>query len=580
MKLSLAPIFVFGILTFSVLSIPTAAQTCAEPKAADFKATALNVDGLSDPVHLSVVYDGRVFLAEMQSGTIKVYDPATSQMSEVGTIPVRHDFEEGLLGIATPPDFDKSHFLYAYYTFKDDVNRAHVLSRYTVTNNKLDMGSQVEVLRVNRYKDGRFHSGGGMVFDSKGNLWLSAGDDTKPADGPNAGYGPIFFRDLGYDAQKSASNTNDLRGKILRIHPEPTQIAGKWYTVPQGNFKDTYASQYSVVDQAKILPEIYTMGMRNPYRFTVDNQTGWLIWGEVGPDSRDDDPNRGLRGKDEFNVATKPGFYGWPYCNGNQFAYNNMDYSSADPSQWKSLAKFDCANPENHSPNNTGVIKLPPSQAPIIWYDGDAASDFKEMGTGSASALGGPMYRYSKTMVSKTKFPPQYDGRIFIWDWMRQVHKLLTLDENGKLKKLADFPVLMNGNKVYELGGSISAQYGPDGSLYVLKYSDHGFGDHTSGLTRIDYTGAIDDACAPVVAIGNRNLKSSSENNSINNLGINSVQMISGLHFVTLPENAKGFILFNAQGKKVWEYFEVTDLSRRVALPNNLFNKVLRLKYL
>src|SRR5256885_14651820 len=91
-----------------------------------------------------------------------------------------------------------------------------------------------------------------------------------------------------WDAQKSSANTNDLRGKIIRIHPEPDGA----YTIPEGNLfpKGT----------AKTRPEIYTMGSRNPYRISVDQHTGFLYWGEVGPDANVDSVGRGPRGYDEI----------------------------------------------------------------------------------------------------------------------------------------------------------------------------------------------------------------------------------------------------------------------------------------
>ena len=79
----------------------------------------------------------------------------------------------------------------------------------------------------------------------------------------------------GRDAQMTAANTNDLRGKIIRIHPE---INGT-YTVPTGNMQDlpVFAS-LSAADKAKVKPEIYSMGHRNPYRLGVDRYRSWVMW--------------------------------------------------------------------------------------------------------------------------------------------------------------------------------------------------------------------------------------------------------------------------------------------------------------
>ncbi len=54
------------------------------------------------------------------------------------------------------------------------------------------------------------------------------------------------------------------------------------------------------------------MGNRNPYRISVDQHTGFLYWGEVGPDAGENSEKRGPRGYDEMNQARKAGYYGWP----------------------------------------------------------------------------------------------------------------------------------------------------------------------------------------------------------------------------------------------------------------------------
>ncbi|MFD2144196.1 PQQ-dependent sugar dehydrogenase [Mucilaginibacter antarcticus] len=134
-----------------------------------------------------------------------------------------------------------------------------------------------------------------MVFDKDKNLYLSTGDNTFSR--ASDGFSPLDERPnmSTQDSQKGSSNTDDLRGKILRIHPEPNGT----YTIPKGNLfaKGT----------PKTRPEIYTMGNRNPWRLSIDSRTGYLYWGEVGPDgSVDDFEKRGPQSYDEFNQAKKP----------------------------------------------------------------------------------------------------------------------------------------------------------------------------------------------------------------------------------------------------------------------------------
>ena len=107
-----------------------------------------------------------------------------------------------------------------------------------------------------------------------GNLYLTTGDDTNPFE--SSGYSPLderTNRNPQYDAQRSAGNTNDLRGKLLRIKPQPDGT----YTIPSGNL--------FAPGTARTRPEIYAMGFRNPFRMSVDKATGIVYLGDYGPDA-------------------------------------------------------------------------------------------------------------------------------------------------------------------------------------------------------------------------------------------------------------------------------------------------------
>ena len=117
------------------------------------------------------------------------------------------------------------------------------------------------------------HVGGHIDFDNQGNLYLSTGDDTNPFE--SDGFDPIDERpnrNPAFDAQRSAANTNDLRGKVLRIH---VQDNGS-YTIPPGNLFSP--------GTAKTRPEIYLMGLRNPFRIAVNRQNNDLYVADYSPD--------------------------------------------------------------------------------------------------------------------------------------------------------------------------------------------------------------------------------------------------------------------------------------------------------
>ncbi|HLP41066.1 MAG TPA: PQQ-dependent sugar dehydrogenase, partial [Fibrobacteria bacterium] len=189
------------------LIAPAHAQTCADPKPENFKVNSLVTSGLRYPVHLAVAPDGRVFIADMNSGEIRLWKPTTTTTVVAGTVPTRFDNEDGFLGIALSPRFEQNGFLFAFFTTTDKVNRAHVLMRYKVNGDAVDIASGVELLRIPRVANGRYHAGGGMAWNAQGDLLIGTGDDTDPHGAPNDGFGPIYWKEPGKDAQKSAANT-------------------------------------------------------------------------------------------------------------------------------------------------------------------------------------------------------------------------------------------------------------------------------------------------------------------------------------------------------------------------------------
>src|SRR5690606_6301831 len=131
------------------------------------------------------------------------------------------------------------------------------------------------------------------------------------------------------------ANSNDYRGKILRIHPQPDGT----YLIPDHNLFPKDGSQGR--------PEIYIMGCRNPYRFSIDPVSNHLFWGDVGPDAGKDSL-RGPRGYDEINQTDKAGFYGWPYLVADNMPYREYNYETQEIGEY-----FDSSGPINNSPNNT-----------------------------------------------------------------------------------------------------------------------------------------------------------------------------------------------------------------------------------
>lgn len=429
---------------------------------------------LDEPVELAVLPDLRVLFVE-RKGKVKIYDPKEKKTKVIATIPVSTKYkvqdgnqteaEDGLLGVALDPDYAKNNWVYFYYSPAGD-DPKNILTRYELKGDELVESSKKILLEVGTQREQCCHTGGSIAFDGKGNLFVSTGDNTSPR---STAYAPIDERKgrSPWDAQKSSGNTNDLRGKVLRIHPE----ADGTYTVPEGNLfpKGT----------PKTRAEIYAMGTRNPYRISVDKTTGFLYWGDVGPDAGTDSVNRGPKAYDEINQARKAGFFGWPYFTGDNRAYYHRDFTNNKPG-----AIFDPAKPVNTSPNNTGLNELPPTQKPLIWYPYDVSPEFPLLGKGGRTAMAGPVYYAKDFAGAERAFPEYYDGKLFIYEWMRGWIMAVTMDKEGNYVSMEHF---MPGQR---FSNPMDMEFAPNGDLYMLEYGTAWFrGNDDARLIRIEYNG-------------------------------------------------------------------------------------------
>lgn len=436
-----------------------------------FTKTVL-IEKMDEPLQLAVLDANRILYIE-RKGKLWLYNHTTKKKTLAGTIPVstkytdkagkKSEAEDGLLGLTVDPAFNSNSWIYLYYS-PAGAEQKNILARFEFKNNKVVTTSKKVILEVPVQREQCCHTGGGMSFDANGNLYLSTGDNTSPRSTP---YSPIDERKdrSPWDAQKSSANTNDLRGKIIRIHPEAD---GK-YTIPDGNLFPQ--------GTADTRPEIYVMGTRNPYRISVDKKTGYLYWGDVGPDSGKDSIGHGPRSYDEFNQAKAPGYYGWPYFVGNNQAYWKFNFTNNTSGE-----KFDPEKPINTSPNNTGLKELPPTQKPMIWYPYEASKEFPLLGTGGRSAMAGPVFYNDDFKNAKRKFPEYYNGKLFIYEWMRDWIMVVTFKEDGSYKSMEKFLPSM------PFSHPIDMQFGTDGDLYMIEYGTGWFqGNDDARLVRIEY---------------------------------------------------------------------------------------------
>ncbi|MBX2822611.1 MAG: ThuA domain-containing protein [Rhodothermaceae bacterium] len=435
---------------------------CTATVDAFFEKAVLDAN-TTNPMHLDIAPDGRVFFVERE-GALKIYDPEQQATTTAGNLDVTTEFEDGLLGIVLDPDFEENNWLYLFYSPDIPEAKQHV-SRFTMDGSALDLESEIILLEIPVQRVQCCHSGGALTFDGDGNLFIATGDNTNPFE--SDGYGPIDERQgrSPWDAQGTSANTNDFRGKILRITPQDDGS----YIIPEGNL---------FADSTEGKPEIYIMGVRNPFRIGVDTRRGWLYWGDVGPDAGVTASNRGSVGYDEFNQARSAGNYGWPYCVGDNQAYVDYDFQTR-----QSGALFNCQAPVNTSPNNTGATNLPPAQPAWIWYPYAPSVDFPQIPDGGGrTAMGGPIYYYDVDLDSKRKLPEYFDDTVFIYEWARNWVLEVKLDENGDILLINPFITDI------QLERPIAMELGPDGALYVLEWGT-GFGgnNNNSQLVRIEF---------------------------------------------------------------------------------------------
>lgn len=426
-------------------------------------------EGIGEPIAMAFTPTGALYVIERR-GTIRRWDQGTRELLPISQLDVYAESENGLAGIAFDPAYESNGWVYLYWASESDAASmpAYRLARYSLREADLDLASERVLLEVPIDRGMTSHEGGSLQFDSMGNLWISTGDDTNPHQAE--GYAPLDQRKgrTIYDAARSAANSQDLRGKILRIRP----VADGTYEIPDGNL---------FTEEADGRPEIYAMGVRNPYRFSVDSEKGVLYWGDVGPDAREDSPTRGPKGYDEVNRTAGPGNFGWPYVIGE-----NLPYASYDWQTGESGAFFVPDAPRNDSVRNGGLRELPPARPAWIAYSYDDAGSLYDLESGSKkssrTALVGPVFHSSQYEESAESLPRYYDGKLFLFDFMRDWIKLVSMQDDGTIRKIEPFPIEL------ELVAPIDVKLGPDGALYVLEYGSSWFQENNdSRLSRTSY---------------------------------------------------------------------------------------------
>jgi glucose/arabinose dehydrogenase len=334
---------------------------------------------LSSPVFLTAPTGdvGRLFIVE-QGGLIRILNsldgtPRATPFLDVAGLIVTGG-EQGLLGMAFDPNYAGNGRFYIYYTnTAGDI----VIARYGVSSNPdiANAGAQA-ILKTIAHPTNQNHNGGMLAFGPDGCLYAGIGDGGGRGD-PNG----------------NAQNTNSLLGKILRLDPETGSACGTDNPFANGTGG---------------APEVWSFGLRNPWRFSFDRSTGVLYIGDVGQDQRE-----------EVDAVVGPN------------AGQGVNFG------WNIMEGFACFNPPSGC-NSSGLTP------PILDYSHDA---------GACSVTGGYVYRGTLN--------PAVNGSYFYADYCAGFVRSFQLQGGGPSSQNT-WPLLSPGGQITSFGEDAR------GELYIL----------------------------------------------------------------------------------------------------------------
>ncbi|HEX6640468.1 MAG TPA: PQQ-dependent sugar dehydrogenase [Thermoanaerobaculia bacterium] len=337
------------------------------------------VDGLANPVSVTHAGDNRLFIT-LQAGQIVIFDGTRilpEPFLDIRNL-VTSGNERGLLSVAFHPRYAQNGLFYVNYT---NLSGNTVVARYSVSPtdpNRANPSSAVPILGVTQPFQN--HNGGQMQFGPDGYLYIGMGDGGS-----------------GGDPGNRAQNLGDLLGKMLRIDVD----SGSPYAIPPSN---------PFIGFTGARPEVWSYGLRNPWRFSFDRATGDLWIADVG---------QGTWEEIDFQAATSIG--------GENYGWRRMEGSH-------------CFTPPSNC--NTGTLVLP-----VIEYDHDAG----------CSVTGGYVYRGTRS--------PRFNGTYLYGDFCSGTIWGATRNANGTVTSRQLLDVTFN---ISTFGQDVN------GEVYVADYSNGG----------------------------------------------------------------------------------------------------------
>jgi glucose/arabinose dehydrogenase len=483
-------------------SSPTATGACANldesGSADDFSFTSivnksLFADpGVSDVLKMAFVmpsdtstHTDIIFIERF--GAVKYYDAAARTLTLIGTVPgVSTASEDGLVGVAVERPFkNRVYLVYARGVGPSNaINGSFRLSRFSMdpASHLMDMRSERVLLDVPSFR-GRWETSGALEADQDGNLYWAVGDNETLLTGPG--------------------NTHDLRGSILRIHPNDD---GRGYTIPPGNFADYWADKFSEQgrtalaakyrDTSLVRPEIYIKGVRDAYTISVDPYRKQVVYAQCGPD---------YGGSSEVHSNTlNPTFAGWPFWSGKTTVdASQASYYTGNGSSEPAFADWAANLPASKEfPVNRWTGTLAGTPGPGV--DSLPPFDSAKYSYAHACAMGSVIVHYDGRIKNPGRLPPQMDNVWLMGDYDTRKLRATQVDTNGApVGRVNVNPGIFTAGPgtVNGIDALVDLQQGPDGALYAANLNCIGgtasgsskYSDTCSGILRIEYKGTCAD---------------------------------------------------------------------------------------
>jgi glucose/arabinose dehydrogenase len=349
------------------------------------------ISGLNSPVAVRHAGDGRgrLFIVE-QAGVIRIWDGTglvPTPFLNISSIVDSEYNEQGLLGLAFHPNYASNGYFYVNYTYDPGAGLDRTrIARYSVSAGNPDVADTAETVILEIEQDFSNHNGGDIHFGPDGYLYICMGDGGS-----------------GGDPNDRAQDRTKLLGKMLRIDVDGATRKGRGFIEKCGlvqNYDIPVDNPF--VGDGNACDEIWAYGMRNPWRFSFDRQTGALFIGDVGQE---------LWEEIDFQPAASSGGenYGWR-CYEGTHEYNLTGCSGpfVDPILEYSQASGGCSVTGGYSYRGHGIAGF---GGTYVYGDYCSGKIWFALPAGGWSAV-----LWDDTSLGISTFGEDEDGEIYVAD--------------------------------------------------------------------------------------------------------------------------------------------------------------------